>query len=69
MIYPKGLKLKNYKVAILKDDYLEKLPSLSDDERKVAVKISENKGKIKVEKLKYLENINNILHRMKNKVL
>lgn len=67
MIYPKGLKLKNYKVAVLKNDYLEKLDSLSDDERKVAVKISENKGKIKVEKLKYLENINNILHRMKNK--
>ena len=67
MIYPKGLKLKNYKVAVLKNDYLEKLDSLSDDEKKVAVKISENKGKIKVEKLKYLENINNILHRMKNK--
>ena len=67
MIYPKGLKLKNYKVVVLKNDYLEKLDSLSDDEKKVAVKISENKGKIKVEKLKYLENINNILHRMKNK--
>ncbi len=67
MIYPKGLKLKNYKVAVLKNDYLEKMDSLSDDEKKVAIKISENKGKIKVEKLKYLENINNILHRMKNK--
>ena len=67
MIYPKGLKLKNYKVAVLKNDYLEKLDSLSDDEKKVAIKISENKGKIKVEKLKYLENINNILYRMRNK--
>ena len=45
MIYPKGLKLKNYKVAVLKNDYLEKLNSLSDDERKVAVKILGNKGK------------------------
>lgn len=67
MIYPKGLKLKNYKVAVLKNDYLEKLDSLSGDEKKVAIKISENKGKIKVEKLKYLENINNILYRMRNK--
>ena len=40
MIYPKGLKLKNYKVAVLKNDYLEKIDSLSDDEKKVAIKIS-----------------------------
>ena len=37
MIYPKGLKLKNYKVAVLKNDYLEKMDSLSDDEKKVAI--------------------------------
>lgn len=67
LIYPKGLKLKNYKVAILKNDYLEKYELLSEIEKEVLKKISENKGKIKVEKLKYIENINNVLHRMKKK--
>lgn len=67
MIYPKGLKVKNYKVIILKRNYLENYSDFSDIEKEVIKKILENKGKIKVDKLKYIKNINNILYRMKEK--
>ncbi|WP_300278980.1 primosomal protein N' [Peptacetobacter sp.] len=67
MIYPKGLKVKNYKVISLKEGYLEEYNNLSEDEKKIIRNISENKGKIKVDKLKYIKNINNLLYKMKNK--
>lgn len=69
MIYPKGLKVKNYKVVSLKNNYLDYYNDLSEDEKKIIIKLSENKGKIKVDKLKYIENINNLLHKMKKKNL
>lgn len=72
LIYPKGYKLNNYKVATISDD-LKKLNdsqlkefiiNLDEKYQQVIELIEKNKGKVKVEKLKVIPNINNILDRM-----
>ena len=75
LIYPKGYKLNNYKVAILNLD-LEKLQSvdlyeensdLNENEKLILDELINNKGKIKIDKFKKIKNINNILDKMKRK--
>lgn len=78
LIYPKGYKLNNYKVATISDD-LKKLNNsqlnefiinLDEKYQQVIEIIEKNKGKVKVEKLKFIPNINNILDRMnKNNII
>lgn len=78
LIYPKGYKLNNYKVATISDD-LKKLNdsqlkefiiNLDEKYQQVIELIEKNKGKVKVEKLKFIPNINNILDRMnKNNII
>lgn len=75
LIYPKGYKLNNYKVAVLSSDIrnLDQLEikdvisSLNEDEQIVVNSILDNKGKIKIDKLKSINNINNILYRLNKK--
>lgn len=74
LIYPKGYKLNNYKVAILNSnikefDLYEENLNLNENEKLIIEKLLDSKGKIKVDKLKKIKNINNILDRMKNKNL
>lgn len=78
LIYPKGYKLNNYKVVTISDD-LKKLNdsqlkefiiNLDEKYQQVIELIEKNKGKVKVEKLKFIPNINNILDRMnKNNII
>lgn len=78
LIYPKGYKLNNYKVATISDD-LKKLNdsqlkefiiNLDEKYQQVIELIEKNKGKVKVEKLKFIPNINNTLDRMnKNNII
>lgn len=75
LIYPKGYKLNNYKVVSFNDDYENLnqfqlqliLSNISNEEKKIIDEIINNKGKIKVEKLKNISNVNNILERLKRK--
>ena len=75
LIYPKGYKLNNYKVVRLHekidelDEYEFKtfLSTLNEPQQKILDAIVSNKGKIKVEKLKYIQNINSLLDRMAKK--
>ena len=75
LIYPKGYKLNNYKVVTLSDYLLELndiefnniLGQLNDIQLKIVNSIIESKRKIKVEKLKQIPNVNNILDSMKKK--
>ncbi len=75
LIYPKGYKLNNYKVAVLNSDIrnLDQLEikgvisSLNEDEQIVVNSILDNKGKIKIDKLKSINKINNILYRLNKK--
>ncbi|MEG1311094.1 MAG: primosomal protein N', partial [Romboutsia sp.] len=77
LIYPKGYKLNNYKVVGLSDKILsfskiqfqEVLETLNENQKKVIDLICDNKGKIKVEKLKDIKNINSIRDRMSKKNL
>ncbi|MGL4912903.1 MAG: primosomal protein N' [Romboutsia sp.] len=78
LIYPKGYKLNNYKVVILNEtikelsDYRfeEFLTTLNESQNNIINFITENKGKIKIEKLKSIPNINNLLDRMaKNNII
>ncbi|SCH13467.1 Primosomal protein N' [uncultured Clostridium sp.] len=74
LIYPKGYKLNNYKVVILNSnikefDLYEENLNLNQNEKLIIEKLLNSKGKIKVDKLKKIKNINNILDRMKNKNL
>lgn len=72
LIYPKGYKLNNYKVATLGSELLNlnieefyiKLESLNEIQKKIITDIKENKGFLKVDKLKKINNINNILYKM-----
>lgn len=67
LLYPKGYKLNNYKVITLIDEYEY---NLSDIEKQVVNLIKENKGKVKIDKLKKFKNINNILYKLqKNNIL
>lgn len=75
LIYPKGYKLNNYKVVSLSDELLslsniqfqKVLETLNENQSKVVDEILKIKGKIKVEKLKYIPNINSLLDRMSKK--
>ncbi|MGL5347363.1 MAG: primosomal protein N' [Peptostreptococcaceae bacterium] len=77
LIYPKGYKLNNYKVVSLSSDILELsgyefnevLSTLNENQINIMNTILESKGKIKVEKLKNITNINSILDKMKKKNL
>ena len=77
LIYPKGYKLNNYKVISLSSDMLELsgyefnevLSTLNETQVNIMNTMLESKGKIKVEKLKNITNINNILDKMKKKNL
>ena len=75
LIYPKGYKLNNYKVISLcdefknlKEDEFEKIfLSLSDVQKDIIQQINNSKGKLKVEKLKKIPSINNVLYNMNKK--
>ncbi|MBO3444177.1 primosomal protein N' [Clostridium sp. CCUG 7971] len=75
LIYPKGYKLNNYKVVSLSDKLLslsniqfqKVLETLNENQSKVVDEILRSKGKVKVEKLKYIQNINSLLDRMSKK--
>ena len=78
LIYPKGYKLNNYKVATLNKNikelsdsrFEEFLITLNESQNKIINFILENKGKIKIEKLKSIPNINNLLYTMaKNNII
>ncbi len=77
LIYPKGYKLNNYKVVILSENikntmdmclYKESL-NLNENEILIIETLLNNKRKIKMDKLKKIKNINNILDNMKRKNL
>ena len=77
LIYPKGYKLNNYKVVILSENikdtmdmclYKESL-NLNENEIFIIETLLNNKRKIKMDKLKKIKNINNILDNMKRKNL
>lgn len=75
LIYPKGYKLNNYKVVTLHEkinelseyEFKKNILTLNESQRKVIDTIIGNKGKVKVEKLKNIQNINNLLDRMVKK--
>lgn len=75
LIYPKGYKLDNYKVIIRGDklNYIgtsleeEILAELKQDEREIVKKLFYSKGKVKVDKLNYIQNINNVINRLEKK--
>ena len=77
LIYPKGYKLNNYKVATLGEELVSLseiqlkayISDLNDNEKKIIKRILESKGPLKVEKLKDIKNVNNILDRMRKKEL
>ena len=77
LIYPKGYKLNNYKVASLSENILQLnqyefenlVLSLDDTQKEILEIIKSSKGKLKIEKLKKIPNINNILDKMKKKNL
>ncbi len=72
LIYPKGYKLNNYKVASLGDEFsnlnieefYNKLENLNETQKNIVKDIYSNKSKLKVDKLKKIPNINNILYKM-----
>ena len=77
LIYPKGYKLNNYKVIILSENikdamdmclYKENL-NLNENEIFIIETLLNNKRKIKMDKLKKIKNINNILDKMRRKNL
>lgn len=75
LIYPKGYKLNNYKVISLskevlnlnEDEFEGLLSSLDDIQKDIINKINISKGRLKVEKLKKIPNINYILDKMSKK--
>ncbi|MDK2586160.1 primosomal protein N' [Romboutsia sedimentorum] len=75
LIYPKGYKLNNYKVVTLNESienlsehkFKEFLLTLNENQTKVIELIISNKGKIKVEKIKDIQNVNSLLDRMAKK--
>ena len=77
LIYPKGYKLNNYKVISLSDELLkleqnefeDLILNLNEIQRDIIQKIEKSKGRLKVEKLKKIPNINYILDKMSKKNL
>ena len=64
LLYPKGYKLNNYKVLTLINDDLD---NLSDNEINLIKKIKENNGCIKLEKIKKIPNLNNLIYKLQKK--
>ena len=72
LIYPKGYKLNNYKIASLGDEFsnlsieefYNKLETLNEIQKKIIEDIYSHKNKLKIDKLKKNPNINNILYKM-----
>ncbi len=68
LIYPKGYKVNNYKVIYLNKDLIElENINLNENEKIIIDQIISSKGKIKLDKLKKVKNINNILDRLSKK--
>lgn len=75
LIYPKGYKLDNYKVVILGEKLrgkseamiLDEIDSLKEEEKEIVEKLVFGKAEIKVDKLRYINNINNVLNRLEKK--
>ncbi len=75
LIYPKGYKLNNYKVVRLHEkidelgeyEFKSFLSTLNEPQQKILDAIVSNKGKVKVEKLKHIQNLNSLLDRMVKK--
>lgn len=64
LLYPKGYKLNNYKVLNLINDDLD---NLSDSEMNLIKIIKENHGCIKLEKIKKVPNLNNLIYKLQKK--
>ncbi len=64
LLYPKGYKLNNYKVLTLINDDLD---NLSDSEMNLIKIIKENHGCIKLEKIKKIPNLNNLIYKLQKK--
>lgn len=64
LLYPKGYKLNNYKVLTLINDDLD---NLSDSEMNLIKIIKENHGCIKLEKIKKVPNLNNLIYKLQKK--
>lgn len=64
LLYPKGYKLNNYKVlTIINDD----IDNLSDSEMNLIKIIKESHGCIKLEKIKKVPNLNNLIYKLQKK--
>ena len=64
LLYPKGYKLDNYKVISLIDNNQY---NYSKTEQQIIDALNENGGKVKLEKLKKIKNINNIIYKLQQK--
>ena len=64
LLYPKGYKLNNYKVISLIDNNQY---NYSKTEQQIIDALNENGGKVKLEKLKKIKNINNIIYKLQQK--
>ena len=72
LIYPKGYKLNNYKVASLGDDFknldekdfLNKIETLTKSQKKIMQDIYLNKNKLKLDRLNRKVSTNNVLYKM-----
>lgn len=64
LLYPKGYKLNNYKVLTLINDDID---NLSDSEMNLIKIIKENYGCIKLEKIKKVPNLNNLIYKLQKK--
>ncbi|MGL5717597.1 MAG: primosomal protein N', partial [Paraclostridium sp.] len=64
LLYPKGYKLSNYKVITLINNSEH---DFSEPEKKIIDTLNENSGKIKLDKLKNIKNINSIIYKLQQK--
>lgn len=62
LLYPKGYKLNNYKVINLID---ENYASENKNEQKVIDTLKENKNEVRIDKIKKIPNLNNIIYKLK----
>lgn len=62
LLYPKGYKLNNYKVINLID---ENYTSENKNEQKLIDTLKENKNEVRIDKIKKIPNLNNIIYRLK----
>lgn len=62
LLYPKGYKLNNYKVIKLID---ENYTSENKNEQKLIDTLKENKNEVRIDKIKKIPNLNNIIYKLK----